>query len=574
MDFEQSFSISLKNNLKNNKEFSQTKRVFKPNLNKSYSQKKHLYRKDDENSLSYGSLTELTENVYALSEEEEFYEINITEDQKHTYSSSSLESVDINSDSNSEKGENSNDINTSKYEKLKTDEYGFIINDVFHKRTYNIESGNTKKKENYWINLFKNFSLGNWDSYKPKIVSESSCRMCDKLPELEKYCRDGIPQSFRGYVWSTLAGTENIKKKNLYYDLCNSDPLPIDEIILKDITRCYPDHIMFNDKNYYGQNNLYNVLKAYSRYNPSIGYCQGMGFLAGILLMFIPAEDAFWLLVSTIKNYGISGYYSQNLDKLKSDNEIFSKILKQKLPHLYNHLVDLEIDTILFTTEWFLCLFSKTLPWPCLLRVWDLFYYYGKSIIIKAGIALLQYVEKPLLSKCEGLSKDECLNITLDIILHIYDVIYTDKYCQCYNPKNEPEEDIKVFNQKHQPQDIILKSSMMNESENEDRNHENETNDTENSTDSKLILPPPPVIHSHEHRYKQHASNSINRSNTSFYTSVSTINNYQEKEKPKNPLYSKCKSKCLCFNCFDIETFLNSILNIKISKKFEDLLKE
>ncbi|OUM69679.1 hypothetical protein PIROE2DRAFT_37974, partial [Piromyces sp. E2] len=125
------------------------------------------------------------------------------------------------------------------------------------------------------------------------------------------------------------------------------------------------------------QHNLYNVLKAYSRYNPSIGYCQGMGFLAGILLMFIPAEDAFWLLVSTIENYGITGYYSQDLDKLKSDNDIFTKILKQKLPRLYNHLVNLEIDTILFTTEWFLCLYSKTLPWPCLLRVWDLFYYYG-----------------------------------------------------------------------------------------------------------------------------------------------------------------------------------------------------
>ncbi len=33
---------------------------------------------------------------------------------------------------------------------------------------------------------------------------------------MEKYCCDGIPQSFRGYVWSTLAETEKIKKKNLF----------------------------------------------------------------------------------------------------------------------------------------------------------------------------------------------------------------------------------------------------------------------------------------------------------------------------------------------------------------------
>jgi len=56
-------------------------------------------------------------------------------------------------------------------------------------------------------------------------------------------------------------------------------------------------------------------------------------------------------LVSTIEKYGISGYYTQDLVKLKSDNDIFTKVLKQKLPRIYNHLVDLEIDTILFTTE-------------------------------------------------------------------------------------------------------------------------------------------------------------------------------------------------------------------------------
>ncbi len=48
--------------------------------------------------------------------------------------------------------------------------------------------GNTKKKENSWINLFKNFSLTNWDNSKPKIVSESSCSICggNKSSEVKK----------------------------------------------------------------------------------------------------------------------------------------------------------------------------------------------------------------------------------------------------------------------------------------------------------------------------------------------------------------------------------------------------
>jgi len=357
--------------------------------------------------------------------------------------------------------------------------------------------------------IFKNFSLSGWDNSKSNNIVDSSCKVCESPSKLEKYCRDGIPQSFRGYVWSTLANTEHIKKNNLFYELCNSDSLPIDEIILKDITRCYPDHIMFNDKNYYGQHNLFNVLKAYSRYNPSIGYCQGMGFLAGILLMFIPAEDAFWLLVSTIENYGINGYYSQDLVKLKSDNDVFKIILKQKLPRMYNHLVDLEIDTILFTTEWFLCLYSKTLPWPCLLRIWDLFYYYGKSIIIKSGIALLQYIEKPLLNKCQGLSKDERLNITLDIILHIHNCLDTDKYCHCFENKNASIENIKVYDSSMK-NDIILKSSTISNSDsesNEDKNIENNNkNENDDYNESNILMPPPKLIHNRNHRYKQHPS--------------------------------------------------------------------
>ena len=47
-----------------------------------------------------------------------------------------------------------------------------------------------------------------------------------------------------------------------------------------------------------GENRLYNVLKAYTSYDPEIGYCQGMNFIAVMLLTYMPdEEDAFWSLV-------------------------------------------------------------------------------------------------------------------------------------------------------------------------------------------------------------------------------------------------------------------------------------
>lgn len=36
------------------------------------------------------------------------------------------------------------------------------------------------------------------------------------------------------------------------------------------------------------------------------------------------------------------------------------------------------IDPIMYMTEWFLCAFTRTLPWPTLLRFWDIFLFDGK----------------------------------------------------------------------------------------------------------------------------------------------------------------------------------------------------
>ena len=42
-----------------------------------------------------------------------------------------------------------------------------------------------------------------------------------------------------------------------------------------------------------GTEMLFNVMKAYAVCDPEVGYCQGSAFLAGMLLLHMPEEDAF-----------------------------------------------------------------------------------------------------------------------------------------------------------------------------------------------------------------------------------------------------------------------------------------
>ena len=68
--------------------------------------------------------------------------------------------------------------------------------------------------------------------------------------------------------------------------------------ITKDLTRTFPGNEEFKKTVESGENRLYNVLKAISAYDPETGYCQGMNFIAGMILKMIPdQEDAFWCLV-------------------------------------------------------------------------------------------------------------------------------------------------------------------------------------------------------------------------------------------------------------------------------------
>uniref|UniRef100_A0AAR2J1M4 Rab-GAP TBC domain-containing protein n=1 Tax=Pygocentrus nattereri TaxID=42514 RepID=A0AAR2J1M4_PYGNA len=137
------------------------------------------------------------------------------------------------------------------------------------------------------------------------------------------------------------------------------------------------------------QQDLYRILKAYTIYRPDEGYCQAQAPVAAVLLMHMPAEQAFWCLVQICEKY-LPGYYSAGLEAIQLDGEIFFSLLRRACPMAYRHLKKFKIDPILYMTEWFMCIFSRTLPWTCVLRVWDMFFCEGVKIVFRVGLVLLK----------------------------------------------------------------------------------------------------------------------------------------------------------------------------------------
>lgn len=124
-----------------------------------------------------------------------------------------------------------------------------------------------------------------------------------RLPTLtSNKIRAGVPPPLRGVVWVSMAGARDIELENKFNSLCN-ETSPHEGAISKDIGRSFPGVEMFRDADGDGQRMLARVLSTFSLYDPKIGYCQGLGFLVGPLLMQMGDREAFCVLVRFVQPF-------------------------------------------------------------------------------------------------------------------------------------------------------------------------------------------------------------------------------------------------------------------------------
>ncbi|XP_050812652.1 LOW QUALITY PROTEIN: TBC1 domain family member 10B [Gopherus flavomarginatus] len=274
----------------------------------------------------------------------------------------------------------------------RTDKYGFLGgNQHSGMLESTIPVDVARQRELKWLDMFSH-----WDKWLSRRFQKVKLR-----------CRKGIPSSLRAKAWQLLSNSKELLDQNpgKFEELERQpgDPKWLD-VIEKDLHRQFPFHEMFAARGGHGQQDLYRILKAYTIYRPDEGYCQAQAPVAAVLLMHMPAEQAFWCLVQICEKY-LPGYYSAGLEAIQLDGEIFFALLRRASPMAYRHLKKYKIDPILYMTEWFMCIFSRTLPWASVLRVWDMFFCEGVKIVFRVGLVLLRNtlgsVDK--LRSCQGM---------------------------------------------------------------------------------------------------------------------------------------------------------------------------
>ncbi|KAM0930520.1 hypothetical protein ACQ4PT_000920 [Festuca glaucescens] len=233
--------------------------------------------------------------------------------------------------------------------------------------------------------------------------------------ELECLVRGGLPMALRGELWQAFVGIGARRVKGYYESLLAVDggsgdskdsdsptmecgdgkpkasQLPSSEKwrgqIEKDLPRTFPGHPALDED---GRNALRRLLTAYARHNPSVGYCQAMNFFAGLLLLLMSEENAFWALTGIMDDY-FEGYFSEEMIESQVDQLVLEELVREKFPKLVNHLDYLGVQVAWVAGPWFLSIYMNMLPWETVLRVWDVLLFDGNRVMLfRTALALME----------------------------------------------------------------------------------------------------------------------------------------------------------------------------------------
>ncbi|CAN6611978.1 GTPase-activating protein Gyp5p [Trichomonascus vanleenenianus] len=200
--------------------------------------------------------------------------------------------------------------------------------------------------------------------------------------QLSSAIASGFPEELRGIIWQLIASSKSSTLEEVYASIVN-EPCPHEKAIKRDIARTS----FVKNAN---SNSLFKIIKAYSLFDPEVGYTQGMAFIAVPLLLNMQEQEAFCLLVHLMKDYGLRQMFLTDMPGLHLRLYQFDRLLEDTVPDVHTHLARQGVRSSMYASQWFLTLFSYKFPLQLVLRIFDIVIAEGVESLLRFGVALMK----------------------------------------------------------------------------------------------------------------------------------------------------------------------------------------
>ncbi|KAF9697030.1 hypothetical protein EKO04_005080 [Ascochyta lentis] len=281
------------------------------------------------------------------------------------------------------------------------------------------------RRRNKWIALMSKQGLSTTD---PTTFPEMN-------EKVKRYARKGYPPEWRGAMWWYYSGGQHTlqQRENIGLYASLAARVKLDELnkddkdaIERDLDRTFPDNIHFrpepatdlldgdSDDEPALIQDLREVLSCFALNNPSIGYCQSLNFIAGLLLLFLKQDkEKVFILLTIITQNHLPGAHARSL--ANTEVNVLMMLIKDYLPKVWASINDTDLinsgagshahpnskfqrqpTVALSCTSWFMSLFVGVLPIETVLRVWDAFLYEGPRALYRYALAIFKLGESEI----------------------------------------------------------------------------------------------------------------------------------------------------------------------------------
>jgi len=143
---------------------------------------------------------------------------------------------------------------------------------------------------------------------------------------------------------------------------------------------------------------LITVLNAFASMDPDTGYCQGMNFLVGALILAgRPPKDAFWTFVSLMSNCSLAELYKPSSPCLPAYLQHFDTAVAARLPRLHAHFHQEGFPLQLRAVEWLTTLMTTGIEFAGVACIYDLVLLGFDDILIRLSLGLLTELHDELI---------------------------------------------------------------------------------------------------------------------------------------------------------------------------------